>query len=787
MSANPSAEPTAPAGQRRLSRDANEMAKFDRRRRLKDRMANGLIAGGGIFVLVAILAIFVYLLSESYPLFAPSSVEKGQTYQTTSQQANTAFTELDEFNLAGMRLNPNGVVEYFDVKTGQATGSTPLALPAGVQVVSVKRSGVLQGLVGVGLSNGQLIVFKPRFSSEGVDQARTAQAAIEFPYGEQPLTVDDALQPLTQFALRDDDGALQVLSVASSQLQWQRFAKPAAAGEGMGGGLSLDMALGAEAEASADPAADVFSRQSVEAVPIDIQQIQALHIGQGARWFYIVTKQGTVEVLNRTDAGIQPYDKVRVDQQGAISTSALLQGEMSLLLGTERGEIQQWFLVRGKDAAQRMTLTKIRSFELGKAPVTVIQSESRRKGFLAGDRDGHVGYFYTTSERTVDVVKMADAPITALTMSNHSEGMLVDSAKGSSFWAVDAHHPDVSAHSLWGKVWYESYPEPDYVWQSTSGNVDFEAKMSLVPLTFGTLKAAFWAMLLAAPLAIAGAMYTAAFMSASLRTKIKPTIELMQALPTVILGFLAGLWLAPLVTTYLPAIFSLLVIVPIVILICGFLWVQIPLEKRNAIPDGIAPVVLIVPIVAAMAIAFMLSQPLEQAVFAEHGGSLVNWLRANGVDYQSQNALIIGLIMGFAVIAPIFSIAEDALFAVPRHLVNGSLALGATPWQTLMTVILPTASPGIFSAVMIGFGRAVGETMIVLMATGNTPIMDLSLFNGMRTLSANVAVEMGEAEVGSTHFRILFLSALVLFVMTFILNTAAEVVRARLRKKYGSL
>jgi phosphate transport system permease protein len=293
--------------------------------------------------------------------------------------------------------------------------------------------------------------------------------------------------------------------------------------------------------------------------------------------------------------------------------------------------------------------------------------------------------------------------------------------------------------------------------------------------------------LLAAPLAIAGAMYTAAFMSPALRTKIKPTIELMQALPTVILGFLAGLWLAPLVTQYLPAIFSLVVIVPIVILVCGFLWMQIPLEKRNRIPAGIAPLVLVVPIVVAVAIAFGVSQPFEQTVFANYGGSLVTWLRAEGIDYQSQNALIIGLIMGFAVIAPIFSISEDALFAVPQHLVNGSLALGATPWQTLMTVILPTASPGIFSAVMIGFGRAVGETMIVLMATGNTPIIDLSLFNGMRTLSANVAVEMGEAEVGSTHFRILFLSALVLFVMTFILNTVAELVRARLRKKYGSL
>jgi phosphate transport system permease protein len=101
--------------------------------------------------------------------------------------------------------------------------------------------------------------------------------------------------------------------------------------------------------------------------------------------------------------------------------------------------------------------------------------------------------------------------------------------------------------------------------------------------------------------------------------------------------------------------------------------------------------------------------------------------------------------------------------------------------------VLPTASPGIFSAVMIGFGRAVGETMIVLMATGNTAVMHWNIFEGMRTLSANVAVEMGEAEVGSTHFRILFLSALVLFVLTFILNTLAEVVRNRLRKKYGSL
>jgi phosphate transport system permease protein len=143
--------------------------------------------------------------------------------------------------------------------------------------------------------------------------------------------------------------------------------------------------------------------------------------------------------------------------------------------------------------------------------------------------------------------------------------------------------------------------------------------------------------------------------------------------------------------------------------------------------------------------------------------------------------------MGFAVVPTVFAIAEDAINGVPRHLITGSLALGATRWQTLLRVVLLTASPGIFSAIMIGMGRAVGETMIVLMATGNTPIMDMNLFEGMRTFAANIAIELPESEVGGTHYRILFLTALVLFLLTFVFNTAAELVRQRLRDRYGEL
>jgi len=164
------------------------------------------------------------------------------------------------------------------------------------------------------------------------------------------------------------------------------------------------------------------------------------------------------------------------------------------------------------------------------------------------------------------------------------------------------------------------------------------------------------------------------------------------------------------------------------------------------------------------------------------------WLKKEfGISYDQRNSLVVGIAMGIAVIPTIFSIAEDAIFSVPRHLTIGSLALGATPWQTMTKVVLLTASPGIFSAIMIGFGRAVGETMIVLMATGNTPVMDLSVFEGMRTLSANIAVEMPESEVDSTHYRVLFLAALVLFLFTFVFNTLAEVIRQRLREKYSSL
>ena len=191
---------------------------------------------------------------------------------------------------------------------------------------------------------------------------------------------------------------------------------------------------------------------------------------------------------------------------------------------------------------------------------------------------------------------------------------------------------------------------------------------------------------------------------------------------------------------------------------------------------------LLMPFLALVVwLLFQVGHPIEAGLF---GGDLPGYLSNElGITYEQRNSLVVGIAMGFAVTPTIFSIAEDAVFSVPKSLTSGSLALGATPWQTLVGVVLLTASPGIFSAVMIGLGRAVGETMIVLMATGNTAVMDFSIFTGFRTLSANIGVEMPEAGVGETHYRLLFLSALVLFGFTFVVNTVAELVRQRLREK----
>jgi phosphate transport system permease protein len=477
-------------------------------------------------------------------------------------------------------------------------------------------------------------------------------------------------------------------------------------------------------------------------------------------------------------------DTVRVVEQGEIITSIeLLLGTVSLVVGSSDGRLAQWFTVR--DDENRLHLTQIREFDSHGGPVNLILPEYSRKGFITAAGAGELGVHYATSARTLLLAQIAAVGTEAAAIAPRNNGVLMLGEDGQMrFYPFSNPHPQVSLGALWNKVWYEGRGEPDFVWQSSSATDEFESKFSLVPLSLGTIKAAFYAMLFAMPLAIMGAIFTAYFMPRPMREIVKPSIEIMEALPTVVLGFLAGLWLAPFFENNLPAVFSILLLMPLTILATSFGWSLLPADIRHRIGEGWAPAILVPFLLMAGWICVQASPYLEIWFFS---GDMRQWLTDHGYTYDQRNALVVGVAMGFAVIPTIFSITEDAIFNVPKHLTQGSLALGATPWQTLRRVVLLTASAGIFSALMIGFGRAVGETMIVLMATGNSPIMNFNIFEGMRTLSANIAVELPETAVGSTHYRILFLAALVLFAFTFVINTIAELVRQRLRRKYGTL
>ncbi|MEX0965558.1 MAG: ABC transporter permease subunit [Pseudohongiellaceae bacterium] len=747
------------------------------RRKLRhayDKSASVAIAIGGVSVILAILLIFMYLFYEVIPLFESAELDKVNEYQLENpSNSDSLHLAIEEQSEIGMRIGDNADVLFFNVDDGTSIAFIDIALPPGTAISQFALDTEQSGIFALGLNNGEAIVARYGYETTfaGANNTRTLTPQIDFPFGEQPFTVFTG-SALSKLAVRSKGDILMLAGVDEQ------------------GSVKL---ITASKQTSLFAAFDIGGGDSeieIESLPLEllVQDVEQMFIGGDQRWIYFISSNGLIRTLDLVAAmagqsnsfGIETFltdDGVRPTQV------VFLLGGISLLVADDSGTVAQWFLFREQGRTQ---LQKVREFSPSTQPILHMTPEQRRKNFVSIDGQGNLSIYNTTAHRAVFSQDLIDSAPNQIALSPRGDGLLIESTGGSvGFWEVHNEHPEVSWSVLWDKVWYEGYSEPDYIWQSSASSNEFEPKYSLVPLSFGTLKAAFYAMLLAAPLAICGAIFTGYFMAPVMRRKVKPLIELMEALPTVVLGFLAGLWLAPFVEKNLLGIFSVLIILPLSILAASFAWSQLPRSIRHSVPDGWEAGLLIPVILIFSYLSFVLATPLENLFF---GGDMRFWITNDlGIGYDQRNAMVVGFAMGFAVIPTIFSIAEDAIFTVPKQLTYGSLALGATPWQSLQRVVLPTASPGIFSALMIGMGRAVGETMIVLMATGNTPIMDINIFEGMRTLAANIAVEIPESEVDSTHYRILFLAALVLFMFTFMFNTVAEIVRQRLRTKYSTI
>ena len=729
------------------------------RRAIMDKAAQVGVTVGGTMVFVALLLIFFYLLYVVKPIF--DSAEVAPVASARYHDSKPALmVGSDEQNEVMYRVSQLGKVDFFDTQTSQLIRTEQINTPAGSHVVSSSAAMPSEQRFALGLSNGQVIVAAVEFGVTYPDNKRLITPKLRFPNGNVPLTVDADGHALNHLAF--DYSSDKMSFVYQDENKVWRISRQ----EG-------------EENMMTEEVEWVSYAGTIPDAPVNVQQQlmtpdqRQLILSSGDKLFvYDIRDAEAVSLRQVLELG---------RAKTKVTNVSLLAGASSLLVSYDSGLVQQYFQVNGDQGRQYQ---EIRDFD-NHAGIKSVASEFYRKSFVTITDDGNLSLLYTTSQRELFSEKFDLKNPGTIGFSPRSNALVVEADGKLNLFSVSNTHPEVSWSAMWSKVWYEGYPEPKYVWQSTSGSDDFEAKLSLMPLAFGTMKAALYAMLFATPLAIAGAVYTAYFMSPKVRAIVKPTIEIMEALPTVILGFLAGLWLAPLIEDNLPGILTLLVLLPVSVLSSAFAWHKLPVKWKQRLPDTYQEIMLIPVILFIGWFSFAISPGLESALF----GSDTRMFITNelGITFDQRNALVVGIAMGFAVIPTIFSIAEDAVFSVPRHLSNGSLALGATTWQTLTRVVLLTASPGIFSAVMMGLGRAVGETMIVLMATGNTAIMEWSVFEGMRTLAANIAVEMPESAIGSSHYRVLFLAAFVLFIFTFFFNTIAEVVRQRLRERYSSL
>ncbi len=947
-----------------MSTDAAQPRSRNRRThwrvRLADRVSGAVVQVGGIGVIVAVLGILVYLGAVVVPLFDPAKTapaSEGASGLASDAGARPLFIDTDEYGAQFFAVTPDGEMTVIALDGSDEVLARKRIIPEGRTLTAVSR-GPRYGQTAFGYDDGTVQFGKVGFASRFVPVA-DAPALAALAVGER-IAFDGGV------AERMDETNARVVSAVVE------LPDPTPVKTGSGAIRALDYTVNPSGELLVvlrDDGTAVFEavriirplgggapRVSLTDYPIPFEEP---HAGAGAPdWLFVTVDSSNVLAVWR-DGTCQRYDSsnredirlaetLRLTPEGvAVTACRLILGSLTLVVGDERGGVTAWFAARDNLSKSPDLRTWSLGHDLGLtnsegAAVSAFGVSDRDRLIVIGDESGGIEVRHVTSHKHLaDLDTGFGSPVVGALVTPKMDGLLALTADGRwKSWTMEVGHPEATFDSLFGRIWYEGEPGPAYVYQSSSGDDAAEVKFNITPLIFGSLKSTVYAMLFAAPLAILAAIFTSEFLHPRLRAVVKPVVEVMASLPSVVLGFIAALVIAPYVAERVPGLLLIFVTVPVGALLAGLLWQCVPVRVATRLSSGARLAALLAIVTVAFGVATSLGPVVEKALFkpsdadvlalagsveplpksqwpewvGEHRksmgpddarrlknqglyfrdgavvratgsvtdpqvaaavradeldkpsirqwlngvigtpfpgwlilcfpmsaitltllrGALVEpWLRARteglsrlgagaveiakflallaasfamaaglaagltamGLDardsimgaFTPRNSLVVGIAMGFAVIPIIYTISEDALTAVPESLRSASLGSGATRWQTAIRVVVPVAMSGIFSALMIGLGRAVGETMIVLMATGNTPEMEWNLFSGFRALSANIAVELPEAPKDSTHYRVLFLCGLTLFAMTFVINTFAELVRQRFRKRAASL
>ena len=762
----PALEGDPSSGRGAMSAPATVREVFSRRqlRTITDRFTGFIIRAGGISIILCILGMCVFLVKEVVPLFLPphATLVEPVSLAKLEVHAPSALIGIDEHQELAYVLR-GGTLEFVALGEGRSTTATvpPQRVLHDGSITALARALGKGHNLAMGTVDGLVIPVTIEFTQDFQGNERVIAPVAKVG---TPIVAASTTQPIVKLAYQNTESEVRVASVLQDQHLWLVTSRSRSRPDG-----TVDAAV-----TQADLTGSITGR------------VTALTLASRAELLAVGTEEGRVYHFSLRDAEkpVLVETSQASERQEAVTALSYLMGDRSLVVGGASGQVSVWTPVREYPGTNQTHMTAIHRFAAHQSAVTDIMISQRDKGFITTDAGGEIRLHHSTSEQTLLRLSPQQGVIRNTYFSPKADGLIGLSENDRLVhYQIANPYPEVTWATLFFPVWYEGYDHPHLVWQSSSGSDDFEPKLSLTPLIFGTIKGTFYAVLLAVPLAVLAAIYTAMFMHPNLRAKIKPAIEIMAALPTVVLGFLAGLWFAPILERNFPAITGMTVVMPFIIAGAAGLFLLLPTSLRSRIRPGVEALLIMPIIIVVVWLCLETNSWWESVLF---GGHYKPWIETHlGLNYDQRNAIVVGMAMGFAIIPIIYSISEEALSNVPKNLIAGSLALGATRWQTLTHLVLISASPGIFSALMIGLGRAVGETMIVLMATGNTPIMDWSLFNGFRTLSANIAVEIPEAPHGGTLYRTLFLAGVLLFVATFVLNTVAELIRQKLRAKYS--
>lgn len=890
-----------------------------RKRRLKthwsvrwsDILSEGVITIGGIGTIVAVCLVALVLVMEVVPLFRGASVKPLNIRDSPWRSGEIVHFELNEYQTMGWLLTKDGTLKVLRLippapKDAAAEPMNPLAfevvnetkLVDEGEITAISTStgqtdfvlGMNDGTVRVGSVEFKTTFVDPvEIKNWFVDQTNSVSGKQLSRPGDTAIYQEGVVQmtPQGQYRAQNIDWTLgDPITVSDSAIVLLDHLPQASARSSLSGKSTTFAALSADNQLKLGVVSEKKSLLSGK-VKLDtkLYDLPPAASNGGAPKFVLIDDLGNNVLAVEESGQLNRYDirdkgKISIaetvdlttDSDAMITTCDWILGRETLFVGDSDGNCSGWFQIRLSDrsddkfadrhSSDGFALVRAHAFPQGPGGVSAFGASSRSRMFIVGYETGQCSLFHMTTEKHVADLTMPDGGLVELArIAPRDDGLFIEADGKIAHFALSPGFPDITLASLFLPVWYEGYAEPLNMWQSSSSKTEDELKFSLFPLVSGTFKATFYSMLFGAPLALLAAVYTSEFSTRRTRMLVKPTVEMMASLPSVVLGFLAALVFAPVVEEVVPACLASVFTVPFTILLGAFVWQVMPQAFTLRLQPYrlwfLAPVLIL-----GIFLAYRLGPSIEAWLFLgnikfwlvhpEQGSGVGGWLlilipfsalvtfvldvyalnsfwrgsvakaprftfallslgkfvllaiitfslayllgtlldlagwdpRGTYIgEFDQRNSLIVGFVMGFAVIPIIYTLSDDALSTVPSHLRSASLGCGATQWQTTVRVVIPTAMSGLFSALMIGLGRVAGETMIVLMAGGNTPIEDWNIFNGFRTLSTNIAIELPEAVQGSSHYRVLFLSALVLFLLTFLINTIAEVVRLYFRRR----